>query len=467
MKKTILFLLISLCSLTFAQEKNDSNTALEKLVKYTEKNYPGFDEKSKDKILYDHFKNSLLKKSKKITDQKETLDLLKEYLSFFRDRHIFFLDDSNSLKPNKIVKIENLKVTKKTLSRISTSKDSLEGIWKNEEFKIGILKVKDSLYKGFVITSANKAWKANDVLFTLSTKKRLKLFSNDLTYFDDTYEVKNAEILRFLKTRRFFFKDKKNQLNGEILNEKVNELFGLSVKKMSPRTTLVKLQNFDYPFVEKIEKLIKDNKTLIENSENLIIDLRDNGGGTTNSMTPILPYIMGGKVRNMNVEYFVSDFYISNQERYVRNLPDKDKYKEEKKNILDHLIFYKKNLGKYVLRPNTRSVETENYEANELSPKQVVVLVNKKVASSAEVLTLLAKQSKKVKILGTPTSGVLDYANAMISNYEYDGHSLILPTYRSLRLPDFPIDNIGVQPDIYLDGTVNDWEEFAMDYLEN
>jgi len=138
MKKTILFLLISLCSLTFAQEKNDSNTALEKLVKYTEKNYPGFDEKSKDKILYDHFKNSLLKKSKKITDQKETLALLKEYLSFFRDRHIFFLDDSNSLKPNKIVKIENLKVTKKTLSRISTSKDSLEGIWKNEEFKIGI-----------------------------------------------------------------------------------------------------------------------------------------------------------------------------------------------------------------------------------------------------------------------------------------------------------------------------------------
>ena len=453
--------------MTFAQDKMDSSVALEKLINYTEKNYPGFDEKSKDKILYDHFKNSLLEKSKKITDQKETLDLLKEYLSFFRDRHIFFLDDSNSLKLNKIVKIENLKVTKKTLGRISTSKDSLEGIWKNEEFKIGIQKVKDSLYKGFVITSANKAWKANDVLFTLSTKKRLKLFSSDLTYFDDTYEVKNAEILRFVKTRRFFFKDNNNQLNGEILNQKVNELFGLSVKKMSPRTTLVKLQNFDYPFVEKIEKLINDNKILIENSENLIIDLRDNGGGTTNSMTPILPYIMAGKVRNMNVEYFVSDFYISNQERYVRNLPDTDKYKEEKKNILDNLIFYKKNLGKYVLRPNTRSVETENYEANELSPKQVVVLVNKKVASSAEVLTLLAKQSKKVKILGTPTSGVLDYANAMISNYEYDGHSLILPTYRSLRLPDFPIDNIGVQPDIYLDGTVNDWEEFAMDYLEN
>lgn len=467
MKKTILFLLISIFSFTSAQEKTNSSIALEKLVDYTEKNYPGFEEKSKDKILYDHFKNSLLEKSKKITDSKETLALLKEYLSFFRDKHIFFLDDSNSLKMMKTDKIENLKVSKQLLSKISASKDSLEGIWKNEEFKIGIVKIKNSIYKGFVITSEDKGWKANDILFTLNTQKKVQLFSNDLTYFDDTYELKNSEILRFTKTRKNFFKDNKNQLTPEILNQKINELFGLSVEKLTDKTTLVKLQNFDYPFVERIEKMINDNKTLIENSENLIIDLRDNGGGTTNSMTPILPYIMDGKVRSMNVEYFVSDFFISNQERYVKNLPDSEKYKEEKKNILENLTFYKENMGKYVLRPNEKSVETESYEANTKSPKRVVILANNKVASSGEVLVLLAKQSKKVKILGTPTSGVLDYANAMISNYEYDGHSLILPTYRSLRLPDFPIDNIGIQPDIYLDKSVEDWVNFSVDYLEN
>lgn len=467
MKKTILFLLIFLFSVTFAQEKTNSNNALGKLIDYTEKNYPGFDEKSKDKILYEHFKNSLLEKSKKISDSAETLSLLKEYLSFFRDRHIFFLDDSNSLKLMKTDKIEHLKVSKQQLNKISTSKDSLEGIWRNEEFKIGILKIKDSLYKGFVIASENKAWKANDVLFTLDTQKKVQLFSNDLTYFDDSYQLENPEIIRFTKTRKNFFKDNKNQLTPEILNKKINKLFGLSVEKITPKTTLVKLQNFDYPFVERIEKMINDNKDLIESSENLIIDLRDNGGGTTKSMTPILPYIMDGKIRSMNVEYFVSDFYISNQERYVKNLPDTDKYNEEKKNILENLIFYKKNMGKYVLAPNQKPVETENYEGNAKSPKRIVLLVNKKVASSGEVLVLLAKQSKKSKVLGTPTSGVLDYANAMISNYEYDGHSLILPTYRSLRLPDFPIDNIGIQPDIYLDKSVENWVNFAVEYLEN
>lgn len=43
---------------------------------------------------------------------------------------------------------------------------------------------------------------------------------------------------------------------------------------------------------------------------------------------------------------------------------------------------------------------------------------------------------------------------------------LQLPTYRSSRLPDYPIDNIGMQPDIYLDKSVKDWIKFALDYLE-
>ncbi len=34
-------------------------------------------------------------------------------------------------------------------------------------------------------------------------------------------------------------------------------------------------------------------------------------------------------------------------------------------------------------------------------------------------------------------------------------------------LPDYPIDNIGVQPDIYLDKSVENWIQFAVNYLEN
>ena len=40
-----------------------------------------------------------------------------------------------------------------------------------------------------------------------------------------------------------------------------------------------------------------------------------------------------------------------------------------------------------------------------------------------------------------------------------------LPTYRSLRLPDYPIENIGMQADLYLDNSIKDWAKFAFDYL--
>ena len=39
------------------------------------------------------------------------------------------------------------------------------------------------------------------------------------------------------------------------------------------------------------------------------------------------------------------------------------------------------------------------------SPRQIAILTNRNVGSSAEDLTLIAKQSKKVKTLGTPTAG--------------------------------------------------------------
>ncbi|MBX9449471.1 MAG: hypothetical protein KL787_07045 [Taibaiella sp.] len=43
------------------------------------------------------------------------------------------------------------------------------------------------------------------------------------------------------------------------------------------------------------------------------------------------------------------------------------------------------------------------------SPLQIIILANGNVASAGENFLFSARQSKKVKILGTPTMGVLDY----------------------------------------------------------
>jgi len=52
--------------------------------------------------------------------------------------------------------------------------------------------------------------------------------------------------------------------------------------------------------------------------------------------------------------------------------------------------------------------------------------------------------------------GVLDYASQRYFEFGCANYQFLLPTWRVSRLPDYPIDNIGVQPDIYLDESVED-----------
>jgi len=92
--------------------------------------------------------------------------------------------------------------------------------------------------------------------------------------------------------------------------------------------------------------------------------------------------------------------------------------------------------------------------------------VDKKCGSSTEKFVRDAKQSKNVKIMGTTTFGAVDYVSVMEFKIDCPDYSLYMPTVRMMRLPDYPIDNIGIQPDIFLDKFVNDWIKYAKDYLE-
>lgn len=69
--------------------------------------------------------------------------------------------------------------------------------------------------------------------------------------------------------------------------------------------------------------------------------------------------------------------------------------------------------------------------------------------------------------MGIPSYGALDYGNAIYTDFGRQEYQLLLPTYKVMRLPEYPIDNIRIEPDIYLDQSVEDRLQFAIDYLEN
>ncbi|HOI31724.1 MAG TPA: hypothetical protein PLC47_03075, partial [Bacteroidales bacterium] len=75
--------------------------------------------------------------------------------------------------------------------------------------------------------------------------------------------------------------------------------------------------------------------------------------------------------------------------------------------------------------------------------------------------------SKKVKLFGTTTYGVLDVSNMYFVTSPCNEFQLGYALSKSKRIPDFTIDQKGIQPDFYLDKNIPlfEWTEFVNEIL--
>jgi len=463
MKKRIFTLLLLTISLfSFSQNESNCEQSLKLLIKKVESEYPGFNEKTTDTIMYRDFKDRLLIKSKDTKDS-DCFDLLNYYLSYFRDAHI-------SLIQNNEIEAEVENNNKKSESKvdislddfykhISKSQDELEGVWKSAYYKVGILKVKDK-YQGFIIEASNESWKAKEIKFCLKQEGNANYYMGDHSLYEDNFELYDGSILAFININAVFIKElPKPKLTENEINLKLDKIEGFYFAKLTDRTSLLCISSFEDAYVERIEKIVSDNQQAIENCENLIIDIRNNLGGTYDAYDEILPYIITNNVRGVGTEFLVTQTLIDEVEDWFDD-------EEGKEMARSWIRMFEGNIGKFI-NIDTADVNISDIKIAEHSPKQIAVLVNKMTASSGEAFTLQAKQSKKVKILGVPTYGVIDYGSASLFDFGCENYKLVMPTWRSMRLPVYPLDNIGVQPDIYLDKSVEDWIQFTIDYLEN
>lgn len=478
MKKSIFTLLILTISLfSFAQNESNCEQNLILLIKKMESEYPGFKEKTPDKRMYNTFKERLIIKSQNMSDT-DCFDLLNDYLSFFRDAHIFLIGakefqemkDARENQGSQSNEIQESQTDKNSENKVDNtfdyfykylteSKDELEGVWSSSSYKVGIIKKKNE-YQGFIIETSNGNWKSKEIKFRLMQEGKANYYMGNHSLREDKFEQFDGSILSFKGVGSVFVKEfPEPKLTENEIELKLDKIQGFHFTKLTDKTSLLCISSFDDMYVTKIEKIVSDNHQAIENCENLIIDIRNNGGGTYDAYDEILPYIITNNIRSVGSEFLVTQTLIDGVESWFDDEAGKEMGRK-------WISMFKGNIGKFV------NVDTVNVSINHIkiakhSPKQIAVLVNKGTASSGEAFTLEAKQSKKVKILGVPTYGAIDYGSASPFDFGSEDYILVMPTWRAMRLPDFPIDNIGVQPDIYLDKSVKDWVQFAIDYLEN
>ena len=210
-------------------------------------------------------------------------------------------------------------------------------------------------------------------------------------------------------------------------DETINNIPTVFFEKKDNSTAYLKIKDFETSQKELSEIL---PQIVNSNYQNLIIDLRDNGGGGLDAAFEFAKYITD---KDIVVGYFVTNKlqYSSFQLDIFQKLPV-----IKMQSIKEFISSLREGKGsKLVFHKNNNPV----YQGN------LYILTNKNTASTCEPIVYLLKQTKRATIVGENTAGAMLSADFFKI---YDKYKLYIPiadfyTYDGVRL-----EGVGVKPNI-------------------
>lgn len=470
-------------------QKETVNCDCPKYFEYTrnliETDYPGFQDKvnPKTRSLYDQLCKISVEKARSTTNSAVCYKIIDNYLSFFKDNHIQFSMENNvlygtgeQLNPDKIrqfyagaesVDMDENEV-RTYLDRNNGILASIEGIWQTEDGlnRCTIIRDKKEITRfiGFVLKSDNVYWMPGQV--------KMDFFKQDQNLYTLYYGNKNHTIG---KIRKF------EHLSGNPLqvgNTKwyrtypdikaphyqkkspVSKNAGwFQLENLDDSTLLLSLPSFYRQHKAVVDDIIKTNKTKLLSTPYLVIDVRGNGGGTDETFERVLPFIYANPFEHLGTDIMASKYNINRYEELLRVPHVGADAREWIQKILNRM---KDNPGKFVVRSSDEIVNRDTVMPN---PRKIAVLINSGCGSSAEEFILFAKESKKVVLLGQPTSGTLDYSNISPREFPSTAFKISLPESRSHRIPNSSVDKEKIKPNIYLTEDQN-WIDEAKKQLK-
>ena len=236
-------------------------------------------------------------------------------------------------------------------------------------------------------------------------------------------------------------------------------------ERINNETVLLRIPRFWGPVKSKIDSVISVNKSTILSCPNLIIDLRNNGGGSDRNYSELLPILYTNPIRIVGMELLSTPL---NNKRML-DFINKSEYgfnQEEKEWAQQSYDTLSKHVGEFV-NLDGQLVNETNLDTIFEKPKNIGIIINEGIGSTTEQFLLAAKQSKKVKLFGTTTSGVLDISNMYFVKSPCEAFKLGYSLSKSLRIPEMTIDNKGIQPDYYIDKEIPkyEWINFVTEIL--
>ena len=427
---------------------------------------------SKGQQAYDIHNTLMFEKIKSSKTSVECVNLLSEWLAFFRPGHLYVQLNQN-IPGNQS---ENILTEKhetvdvdidKFIQDIQGKKPSdFEGIWGMSNYVIGIKKENLSDYTGFVLESQYPEWKRGELKLKITADgKNLKsifYLRNNTIQESNEVELIETHVLKMGADTLTRIQPKSSDVpSGGRSKQSVQNTGIPYIETLDQTTLLLRIPSFDLTMKPAIDKLLSENKSLILRTVNLIIDVRNNGGGADQSYREILPFLYTNPIRTAGVAYLSTKL---NNQRMLRiaNGAVPGASKEEMEMAQEAYKKLESHLNEFVdIQPNRMSINTMStiYPF----PKNVGIIINERNGSTTEQFLLVAKQSQKVKLFGTTTAGALDISNMYSVESPDKRLTLWYGLTKSHRLPGYAIDGKGIQPDYYIDSSIpqDKWVDFV------
>ncbi|NEU70047.1 hypothetical protein GK091_24425 [Spirosoma agri] len=411
---------------------------LNALIQVAKSRYAGFEDKTASKALnqYNQLRQNLEQQSR-LTSPSACLTILEKYVAFFKDDHftIHYTDQAAASRRPVKAKESPDQINRYLLAN-QARLSPIEGTWRDIDDLYSVTICRDQKdpnhYTGSIASTKVTNWQAGLVKFSLKQmpSKRFEAvyYFRDFTPANYTASVQ-GDIIKFsgfgghwIRTVAKF--DESAQLARTVnLLTQQRQLPNLSFKFIDANFCYLKLNSFQVAD-SAFNTVLLQHQQAISRTPHLIIDLRGNAGGCC-SLDSWGEFI-----------------------RLIYTQPIIDAGVTEK--VDGKLISYP---GRTVRRDSVAKM-----------PQQIALLIDSGGASSAELLLEYARQSQKVTLFGSPTSGTMDYGT--VRPYRlgcglYEGY---VATVRSDWTLHGKIDETGYQPDVVIGDDQFDWVRVVIDY---
>lgn len=423
----------------------------------------------KGKDAYEMHTKAYLEKVKKITSDRDCAIALDQWMRFFRLGHIGInLKIRDSQIAPGIEKLETVKVDTKEFEKYLKTKKDLgdEGIWSSPPYKIGIKKIDDK-YVGFIIETTAENWAVGELKTKFDENGGVYYLRNKTEVKFDKLKLKrmgknDLQLGNFSLTRIYPILKNDPEIEFDLKLWKSTKPL---LEKLNASTVVLRVPSFEITEKKYIDSVIRINKEIILATPNLIIDIRNNRGGSDTSFEEILPFLYTNPIRTIGVEFLSTK--LNNQRMLdLSNNPEFDE--TSRKQFKEYYEKLEHSIGKFISLSDEK-VAIEKKDTIYHYPQRVAILINEQNGSTTEQFLLAAKQSRKVKLFGVTTFGMLDISNVHTVDFPSGKFELFYGLSKSFRLPGMAVDDIGLQPDYYIDNTVecNGWIKFTNEILNN